>query len=225
MTFLPLLVCALLSVVVSTSAQERTAGSSMETQMTWSALSNRIGSAEVKVTGVGVRVDQIAICGAKGFVYAPGKPGADAEGCKQPAGSADVVNILNCNRSGKLWNGSACIDASVSTLTNMLGCNKQGQLFNGSGCVGTVKPQLNVQFVSAMVCQKGGVVTNTVTCPAGTQVIACSGTTGDQDENGEGSIIKPHGNGCIISVQKMYCGKNDTEIQQGWVHASCARID
>src|SRR5689334_12035540 len=62
-------------------AQERSAGGSAETQMTWSALSAKIANVDTKATGANVRIDQLVKCGKKEMLYAPGMAGADADGC------------------------------------------------------------------------------------------------------------------------------------------------
>jgi hypothetical protein len=44
-----------------------------------------------------------------------------------------ITAMANCNKVGKFWNGSGCIDpAAVSSITN---CGNSGKLWNGSSCV------------------------------------------------------------------------------------------
>ncbi|BAV53020.1 Uncharacterized protein MLTONO_p0550 (plasmid) [Mesorhizobium loti] len=62
-------------------AQERAATGPMDTQMTWSALSDQISSLKTQVTGTNARMDQLVLCGKKGLLYAPGQAGADGQGC------------------------------------------------------------------------------------------------------------------------------------------------
>ncbi len=76
-----LLFAAACLLVMPAHAQERTAAGNLDTQMTWSALSAKVAASEAKTEGVNARVDQIEKCGGKGKVYAPGKPGADTDGC------------------------------------------------------------------------------------------------------------------------------------------------
>lgn len=122
------------------------------------------------------------------------------------------------------------VDNINKDFTKMKACNDKKMIYapdaagaDADGCA-VPTPKLDVTFVSADVCQHFGTVSRVVTCPSGTQVIACSGTPGDQEENGEGSLIQPYGNGCSISIKNQACGKNDKPIQRGWVYASCAKL-
>lgn len=83
-------VAALSMAALSLQAQERAAGGPVETQMTWSALNDLVKAANVKIEGVNSRIDQIVVCGTKGWTYAPGAPGADAQGCKEPVTAAGL---------------------------------------------------------------------------------------------------------------------------------------
>lgn len=110
---------AMVSFVLATGygyAQERAATGSMEAQVTWTALSNMVKSAEDKVTAVNTRVDQVVVCGRKGFVYAPGQAGADADGCLVPAGQASlaVTQVRGL--------GSSSATATCPTGTILVGC-------------------------------------------------------------------------------------------------------
>ncbi len=74
-------------------AQERTAAGTLDTQMTWSALSNKIGTVkdqvvlvDSKVTALTDRLAKFEACAKKQKLYAAGTAGADAEGCVQTAG-------------------------------------------------------------------------------------------------------------------------------------------
>ncbi|NRQ16637.1 hypothetical protein [Ensifer sesbaniae] len=121
-------------------AQERTAGSTLDTQMTWSALSSKISTVDSKAQGISTRVDQIAICGNKGKVCAPAASGKDAHGCIE-ASVAAVNHMLACNRQGKLWKGSICVATTTdlsainAKLAAIAACGAQKKSWNGSGCV------------------------------------------------------------------------------------------
>ncbi len=57
-------------------AQERVAGGPVDTQMTWSALSDQIRTASAKIKGINARFDQhLVLCAKQGKLYAPGTPG------------------------------------------------------------------------------------------------------------------------------------------------------
>ena len=103
---IPLLLCS------TAIAQERTAGSTIETQMTWSTLSTQIKAASARTEIVNSRVDQAVVCGKQGMVYAPDAPG-NVNGCLPPKIDVNltklVANIINCNKVGKMFNGSTCV--------------------------------------------------------------------------------------------------------------------
>lgn len=100
-------------------AQERAAGGTVETQMTWHALSSLVEDAKTKTEAVSLRVDQIVKCNNKAMAYAPGA-GADADGCiensKLLALQVRATNletrtnsVVNCGASGYFFNGSTCV--------------------------------------------------------------------------------------------------------------------
>jgi len=132
-TSLPLL-AAMVAVSLPVLAQERTAGTTLDTQMTWSALNTRVESASNKANAVNTRVDQVAVCGGKGLVYAPGSAGADAQGCKQattdPAVTTAITNLQNSVNAL-----SSSVTSANTTIGTVLTCSKQGQFFNGTTCV------------------------------------------------------------------------------------------
>lgn len=131
----------MLAMTTSALAQERTAGGPIETQMTWSALTARIGAADTKIIGVNGRIDQLTVCGGKGMVYAPGQNGADTQGCKQPATASsittDITNLRNSLNAtnGSLGTVSNGLNATNSKVSSIISCNQQGLIFNGAGCV------------------------------------------------------------------------------------------
>ncbi len=102
----------MLGFAMPATAQERTAAGALDTQMTWTALKNLVDATSVKVDAVNARVDQGVVCGKKQMYYAPGANGADNDGC---LGNTNIVNIINCGKEGKVYNGTACIQTSSSS--------------------------------------------------------------------------------------------------------------
>ncbi len=108
-------------------SQERSAGSSVDVQMSWSALSTMVNAVDTKTTAVNSRVDQLVVCSKKGMVYAPGAAGIDADGCLNPkntVNTTDYDNVVACNDQGLIYDKSAraCIrptaNVTVPTCTN-----------------------------------------------------------------------------------------------------------
>lgn len=62
-------------------AQERSAATTLETQMTWSTLANLVEAANANSKAANARIDQSVLCNKKFMAYAPGAPGADSDGC------------------------------------------------------------------------------------------------------------------------------------------------
>lgn len=122
--------CAVLAIPCS-FAQERAAGGSLDTQVTWTALSDMAKAASDKATAVNTRVDQVVVCGKVGRVYAPGVAGADSNGCLD-AMAVDTTTITSINNSLKaLTLNVAAINANVN---NIIACNKQTKLYDGVKC-------------------------------------------------------------------------------------------
>jgi len=173
-TKISLMVVAGMLVLGSAHAQERAAGSAMETQMTWSTLSNKIGQVDGKVSGVKVLVDQTIVCARKGMFYAPGEDGLDTQGCKE----AHKVNENTTNISSlvtainNLTNSYKTLNNNVTSIIN---CNKNGQMFNGSACIASGS---NIISITAKNAQ----------CPANTKIVSCMGPSN--------SNVSYSGNGC-----------------------------
>ncbi|TKW60827.1 MAG: hypothetical protein DI628_08025 [Blastochloris viridis] len=96
-------VCFLLCMNVS--AQERTAGVALDSQMTWTAMSSRVDAVNNRVTATNAQVSQMMKCNAKLKVYAPGTQGADAKGCVAVSAAPSSLNIQShtqtlCVRGG-----------------------------------------------------------------------------------------------------------------------------
>ncbi len=110
--------CLLTLLVFTTGilhAQERAAGSSVDVQMSWSALSTMVNAVDTKTTAVNSRVDQIVLCSKKGMVYAPGAAGIDADGCLNPKNSDLVDKIILCGDTGLIYDkpSDTCIKGVV----------------------------------------------------------------------------------------------------------------
>jgi hypothetical protein len=133
MKYLMILACAAVP-LVGVQAQERTAGSTLDTQMTWSALSSKIGGVDTKVDGVNSLVQQSIICGRKGMIHAPGGSPVDSQGCKDPK---DTTNLSTVNNSltttnTNLTNLANTVNSLNTQVTQMMNCNDNGQLFDRS---------------------------------------------------------------------------------------------
>ncbi len=109
--------------------QERAAGGPVETQMTWSALSEMVKSANLKTDGVNARVDQIVVCNRKAMAYAPGFAGADSEGCIENSKllalqtrtttlETRMTAVGQCGAAGSLYNGSGCSPINAAQKRN-----------------------------------------------------------------------------------------------------------
>lgn len=139
MKFLWLAALALPLLCSSAHAQERAAGSGMETQMTWTALSTQINAVSGKVDAVNSRVDQVVVCGKLGKIYAPGAPGATAQGCVEASSNSGTSLTSIVNTLTTLSNQYTTLNNTVTTLNNnmtsVVGCAKSGYFFNGSVCI------------------------------------------------------------------------------------------
>lgn len=113
----------------SVHAQERAAGGTVETQMTWSALSSLVNAASAKADAVNSRVDQAVVCGKKGMVYAPGAAGVDGAGCI----SAQYVNsIVSCGNQGKIYNATSNACVVPGELTSIINCGNQKKVYSST---------------------------------------------------------------------------------------------
>jgi hypothetical protein len=110
-------------------AQERTAGGALDTQMTWTALSNVAKAASDKADMVSSRVDQVVVCGRKGMVYAPGLSGADGQGCAWPT---HLNNIIECGRQNKIFSSATNSCVVPNELTGMITCGNQKKVYSAA---------------------------------------------------------------------------------------------
>jgi hypothetical protein len=176
-------------------AQERTAGSSLDTQMTWSGLSSQITTVKQRADSAHIRVDQVEVCGRKGMVYSPGN-GADGQGCVTPATAADVINQLT-----NLKTNVSTINTSLTNTTkNIHNCAVKGQSFNGKSCVTTTHteeaaPDCRLAAKSAKTVNGGAGIgsSNSGTSPSSleSQGYTCMPTgTSCQGENRENRCLR-----------------------------------
>ncbi len=87
---------ALLCFAVSLAhAQERTAAGSLNSQMSWTALQNRIEQANGNAKSALTLVNAIKKCGDQKKLYGPGATGADANGCVAAQSSHMHWNAAN----------------------------------------------------------------------------------------------------------------------------------
>lgn len=108
-------------------AQERSAGGTRETQMTWSALSNQISAVQAQVGNTNGRIDDIVTCAKKGMVYALGAAGVDSQNCLATAGSVPpgVLASLNTNTTN--------IQNVATNITAIANCSQSGGVIALSG--------------------------------------------------------------------------------------------
>lgn len=131
-------VVALASVFGLTShAQERAAGSALETQMNWSALYSKIAGLEAQLTGLNGQIEQAKLCGAAEKLYAPGASGADSKGCK-PVPKTDITALTNIVNTTNQYNSSEqkCTGQGYVYAPGQTGADKNGCLkpVTGKGC-------------------------------------------------------------------------------------------
>lgn len=119
---------ALSCMTLTATAQERAAGSTLETQMTWSALSSKIKTTQDYAEGVNSKLDQAIACGKLGKLYAPGANGADPKGCKEA-----VIDLSTNPTIVNLTKNISTITTNVEKTTNYntaeLKCTQQGYVY------------------------------------------------------------------------------------------------
>lgn len=136
MKFLTLGILGLTLMCAGAAAQERAAGSALETQMTWTSLSAQIKAVDNKADAVDSKLQQAIICAKKGMLYAPGS--GDSQGCVLAGNSAGNVNINDIvNTLNTLTNNYNTLSTKVTNLdnsvTNVLNCNGKGTFSSADG--------------------------------------------------------------------------------------------
>jgi hypothetical protein len=118
---------------VTVQAQERTAGSNLDTQMTWSALSGQITTATQRADSAHIRIDQVAVCGAKGMVYSPGG-GGDSQGCRDPKDTTNLTGINNSitNLGNTIGDTNSAIHTLTTKVTNIQTCSNSSQYYSST---------------------------------------------------------------------------------------------
>lgn len=110
-------------------AEEYPASSVSEGQETWANLVAKIDATNDRADAINRRLDQVTICGKRGYVYAMGAVNADSDGCMAPN-----VNLTSINNAV----------SRLNTITSsMVSCNATGKAYapgaqgaDSRGCVG-----------------------------------------------------------------------------------------
>lgn len=144
-----LICCSLLAAIfpLMTQAQERAAGGTTETQMTWTALKSQVDTARAESTAAHTRIDKIQVCSKKQMIYVPNAAGADADDC---INNAKLENVITCGKSGMVFNGTKCIDPEAESIA----CAKKNLLYNGKDCVVSIAPKC--KLVNSTVTSRDG---------------------------------------------------------------------
>lgn len=132
----------LLSGMTGLQAQERAAGGTTETQMTWSALKSQVDTARAESTAAHTRIDKIQVCSKKQMIYVPNAAGADADDCIH---NTKIENVITCGKTGMVYNGTKCVDPEAETIA----CGKKKQFYNGKDCVDMTEPVCTMKFTTA----------------------------------------------------------------------------
>lgn len=197
------------STMFAPDAQERSAGGSVETQMTWSALSNLVSGANAKSDAVNARMDQVVKCNKKFKVYAPEVTGADGDGCLDNAllvaldGRVDKMEF--CGKQSKVYNATtnACVLALDSRVDKMEACGKQTKIWNSATneCVQmtatTPTPGQTCKMMYSTGTKRTGSMNDSTPCGDGTGGWQITGET-TRNQNSNTTIT-------TTTCQKMVC--------------------
>lgn len=104
----------------------------------WATLAAQAKSAGDKAEVVNNRINALVACGRTGKIYAPGATGADTQGCMESTSNsgmsmtslANSLSTLNSNMNS-VSNNFNMANGSVSAI---LECNRKGQVYNGTAC-------------------------------------------------------------------------------------------
>lgn len=148
-----------LGMTMAVQAQERAAGGTTETQMTWSALSSKVDLSLAESKGVNTRVDKVVVCNKKGMLYTPDKSGADKDACSFPVvkdvpTDPSLTSLLRCNAKATFYMPThASADKQGCLAPNVKDINKTVAV--AGGCTGrncsvniNMTPYLNFPEVS-----------------------------------------------------------------------------
>ncbi len=109
------------TMILSLTAQERTASGNLQVESSWTALKVLVDAAQgtartaqITADSALAKANRIEICNRKGLLYGPGVSGSDADDCISPA---LLNNVLNCGNQNLIYNRNAnsCAPASVNT--------------------------------------------------------------------------------------------------------------
>ncbi|RYG61342.1 MAG: hypothetical protein EON60_03890 [Alphaproteobacteria bacterium] len=114
MKIITLLVLTMLP--LTSMAQERASGGTVERQMTWSSLRTLVDAANAKSDDVNARVNKIVACNKKQMIFVDT---ASGDGCVP---NTDIANLVTCGDSGQIYDKSkkACIDPSTAVTPKLL---------------------------------------------------------------------------------------------------------
>ncbi len=114
---------------ISLTAQERTAGGSLATEASWTALQNMITATNGNVTILRTDVNAMKACGAQRKIWT-GTQCLDA---------ASVDSIVLCGQQGRIYNGSGCILPATPAATPEYRWTIYGKDSNRWSATGTVQ--------------------------------------------------------------------------------------
>ncbi|MER9336780.1 hypothetical protein NKJ06_22740 [Mesorhizobium sp. M0293] len=123
------------------------------------------------------------------------------------------------------------VDGANKRMDQLVICSKKSMLYAPGDAVsdtdGCLSPLGNIKtvVVSGSICSRASqALTKTVTCPADTTLLGCSGGPGDVSEDHEGYFVRPNGaNGCEMVVGEPRCVKEEYWTYS-WVFAHCAKL-
>ena len=113
---------ALCALATPLHAQERTAGGSLNNQMTWTALKSLSEQANANAKTAKILAEAIAACGQKSMLYSPGQTGADAQGCKPAMPDPSTLNINTYTKSLCTRGGNHTVVSPCPAGQRLLGC-------------------------------------------------------------------------------------------------------
>lgn len=127
-TFVICATLAIFGMVGATQAQERAAGGTTETQMTWTALKSQVETARTESAAAHTRIDKIVICNKKNMLYVPGVTGADTDGCIEDAVVKQLIIstslVIGCGEKNQVYN------QKTKKCTDVAGARRWVQIVN-----------------------------------------------------------------------------------------------
>lgn len=138
-------------------AQERTAGGTTETQMTWSTLSNQISTVTSQLNGLDTKIKRVEECGRDGQLYAPGAADADTRGCLDTTTPGADIVIKTDTSSGVTNNGTTTQTFTIPAGTREIIITPTCRV-KGSQGVATIQLSYGgSSYPKDLLCTVGGV--------------------------------------------------------------------